>query len=623
MDGIVLKMDFLPPPSRMKNQVMLLLLVAQRSGTYIHVYSWDARLGLGNAKPNRGSGQRLPLEDSHPLMLIPSTQWTSFIIVTETEIVVYDDILSSHAKRINLPLTDQFPPRYENSTRTPLWVQWTKPTRHAEYNMTHDDICLVREDGQLRYYIIDRVTPTKIDAHFRPGNLGINVDTAFASMQGPAALGGGDTFIVGGDLTDGGVFQCIAKNAPTCTQIIPNMSPVHDMLTINSHDHNGSTALRDPDRQERIFVCSGRGTGHTAVSEILYGLEAQIGLTADYSDLSSVNQVWTLSDTQNSKVVFLISHAQHTTAMSLYLVDLELEVADSESCPGIDLTTPTLAAAIILDNKIVQVTRMAVNITAFSPEAPTISKPSSSNIMAAAISRELGMFATGLETSAGFEVRLFRVSSSDINVEVDHVGDAIYLSQAPTALAFAEDGPTWLLLVGTVSGLLLILSIGQGSGLKLVTEHSLTSHFKSAEMCTVSSLAVLKRVGHVECEILCGLRTGSLVCLTMKPNTIPMIKPGKSTDDFHEQFEVIISVESLILNSPGLVLIREYRLGRTSVSVARDSADEGAALVFCGKELRRLKLLEDFDSPEYSISPIWLTSREDVRRSAVSIAGMS
>src|SRR5256885_15680954 len=115
MDGIVLKMDFLPPPSRLKNQVMLLLLIAQRNGTYMHLYSWDTRLGLRNAKPNRCSGQRLPLEDSHPLMLIPSTQWTSFTIVTETEIVVYDDILSSQAKRINLPLSDQYPSRYENS----------------------------------------------------------------------------------------------------------------------------------------------------------------------------------------------------------------------------------------------------------------------------------------------------------------------------------------------------------------------------------------------------------------------------------------------------------------------------------------------------------------------------
>jgi Mono-functional DNA-alkylating methyl methanesulfonate N-term len=538
-------MDFLPPPARVKNQVMLLLLVAQRNGTYMHLYSWDTRLGLGNAKPSRCSGQRLPSEDSHPLMLIPSTKWTSFIIVTETEIVVYDDILSPHAKRINLPLTDQYPPRYENSTRTPLWVQWTKPSRHAGYNKTHDDICLVREDGQMRYYIIDRTTPTKIDAHFRPGNLGINVDTAFASMAGPAALGGGDSFIVGGDLTDGGVFQCVAKNSPICTQILPNISPVHDMLTINSHDHNGSKALRDPDRQERIFVCSGRGTGHTAVSEIRYGLEAQIGFTADYNDLSSVSQVWTLPDTENGRLVFLISHAQYSTAMSLYLADLELEVADSESCRGIDLTTPTIAAAMLPGGLIVQITQAAVNVTAFSPNAPAISNSYPSRIVAAVIISKLRMLAMGFEGSTGFEIRLFRVSSNDSTIKVEQLGEAIETSQAPTALSSAENGPTQLLLVGTVSGLLLIISLEEVAGLKLVAEHSLTSLLKCPEPCTITSLAILKGAGGVERGILCGLRTGSLVCLTMKMNAKPAMNPGKLPEERHNQVQPMIDTRYL------------------------------------------------------------------------------
>ena len=544
VDGVVKNMDFLPSPPQQKNLVILLLLVAQRGGTYLHLYSWDIRLGLRNAKPNRCSGQRLPLEDSHPVMLIPSTRCTSFIIVTESEIVVYDDILSSHAKRINLPLSDQYPPRYENSTRTPLWVQWTKPSRHEGYNENHDDICLVREDGQLRYYIIDRTTPTKIDAHFRPGNLGVNVDTAFASMEGPAALGGGDTFIVGGDLTDGGVFQCIAKSSPSCTQIIPNMSPVHDMLTINSHDHNGSKALRDPDRSERIFVCSGRGTEHAAVSEIRYGLEAQIGLTAEYNDLSSVSQVWTLSDPWNDRLVFLISHAQHTTAMSFYVKSLEVEVDDSEGWPGIDLNTPTLAAAAILGELIIQVTQTAVNITSFSPDTSTMSKPYESRIIAAAISRRLGMFTTATESSTGFEMKLFQVISGHYSVEVIPLGPAICISQAPTAVLFADTGSIQFLLIGTVSGLLLLMSLDPATGLKIVGEHSLTDILKRPETCAISSLAVLNCAGGGECGLLCGLRTGSLVCLTMQYGSKPMSQPGEPpkrfvSPDCNHHFRVI------------------------------------------------------------------------------------
>lgn len=57
----------------------------------------------------------------------------------------------------------------------------------------------------------------------------------------------------------------------------------------------------------------------------------------------------------------------------------------------------------------------------------------------------------------------------------------------------------------------------------------------------------------------------------------------------------------------------EYSLGRTSVTVIQDTADHAAALVFCAKELRRLKILDNFSPLEYSISAVWLTSREDVR----------
>ena len=523
-------MDFLPSPPHQNNQVMLLLLVAQRRGTYLYLYGWDAHKGPKTVKPHRCSGQRLPAEDSHPRMLIPSTQWTSFILVTEFEIVVYDDILSSLTKRINLPLGDQQPAKSDNATRNPLWVQWTKPRRHEVYNKTHDDICLVREDGQLRYYVIDRTTPTKIDAHFRPGNLGINVDTAFASMEGPAVLGGGDTFIVGGDLTDGGVFQCIAKNSPTCTQVIPNVSPVHDMLTINSHDHNGSKALRNPDRKERIFVCSGRGTEHAAVSEIRHGLEAQIGLMAEYSDLSSASQVWTLSDPQNGRLIFLTSHAQHTTAMSLYLQGLEYEfdMGESEDWPGIDLDTPTLAAAVMLDDFLIQVTQTAINVTAFSPDATTASERHESRIVAAAISTRLDMIVTANDTSTGSEVKLFQVRSTQSFIEIAPVGVAVHLGHAPIAMSFADIGPTPCLLVGSISGHLLIMSLDHAAGLQMLAEHSLTDILKRSETCAISSLAVLNCGGTNAFGLLCGLRTGSLVCLYMEMRSKPRLQPGNS-----------------------------------------------------------------------------------------------
>ena len=73
---------------------------------------------------------------------------------------------------------------------------------------------------------------------------------------------------------------------------------------------------------------------------------------------------------------------------------------------------------------------------------------------------------------------------------------------------------------------------------------------------------------------------------------------------------------------PVLALTCEHRLGRTSVNVVQDTTDEGAALVFCANEVRRLKVLADFSPLEFSISPVWLTSRENVRRSILPVSYM-
>jgi hypothetical protein len=55
------------------------------------------------------------------------------------------------------------------------------------------------------------------------------------------------------------------------------------------------------------------------------------------------------------------------------------------------------------------------------------------------------------------------------------------------------------------------------------------------------------------------------------------------------------------------------------VNVGQDTTDESAALVFCAKEVRRSKVLADFSPLEFSIRPVWLTSRENVRRLALPV----
>ena len=64
-------------------------------------------------------------------------------------------------------------------------------------------------------------------------------------------------------------------------------------------------------------------------------------------------------------------------------------------------------------------------------------------------------------------------------------------------------------------------------------------------------------------------------------------------------------------------MIEHHKLGQTTVSVTKDAADNAAALVLCGSEIRRLTLVRSSQSMEYSMESIWLTDGRDVSQRAI------
>ena len=516
IDGLILKMDFLPSPSKAREKVMLLLLTAQGGASYMLIYSWDVCVGLNSAKPVRCSGQRLPLEDSIPLMLIPSTRWTSFIIATESGLVVYDNILSSEATRISLPLPNDFPPKYESSSRNPLWVHWAKPMRHSRYMETHDDIYLVREDSELLYCEINYPSPNKVDAHFSPGNLGVTVDSAFATLEGPLSQGG-DIILAGGDMTDGGVFHCRPRTNAICIQPLPNLAPIHDMLTVNGHDHKGSRALVDTDRQERVFICSGKGSGHAAVTEIRHGLEARIGLNADQNDYSTVNGLWILQGTATDRLLFLSSFPLHTSALLLSVTELESELINGEVCPGVDFSGSTLAAASVVNGLTIQVTLSTITAMKSPLDAPLARRSLlPSQALVASIHAPESLFVIGSKANDAFELQLGVVSIEAQSVRIGNIGTPFHMELEPVSLTFTQLGSVLLLHVGTGDGVLQILRVNSTEGLSLLSRHRLVELASSFETSAISTIVGIRGQDEYTCLLLCGLRNGILACMILR-----------------------------------------------------------------------------------------------------------
>ena len=431
--------------------------------------------------------------------------------------VAYDDILSTRAKRISKALPSTFPVKYENSTTPPLWVQWAKPHRHERWKRTHDDLILVREDGELHYFEIDHTIPTRIEAHYTPGQLGTNVDSAFAMLPGPPATGGGDTILVGGDFSDGGVYQVLAKTSPTRTQTIQNLAPIHDFITINSRDHPGSKALLDPDRSERMFICSGRGTGHTSISEVRYGLEAKVGLTADYDELSSVDDFWILHDAESDRLVLLISQSASTSAMSYYVDTLELELSDHDSCPGLDFASETLAAATTPAGLTIQITTSHINLTTFSPDIPPLSRPHVlTGAHAATINDKENLAITATKASSAFQLQLISFGSHGQSLEIKEIEPCLSLPSEPTCLSLARIGGKVMLFAGHGRGSLTVLSVDRVTGLNVMSEHPFAELFSGAEPCAINALSVISRSTDRAGVVVCGLRNGSLACIDVR-----------------------------------------------------------------------------------------------------------
>lgn len=586
IDGFILKMDFLPSTESDTNKLVLLLLVAHRGNISMLLYSWDNREGPKTARPLMCSGQRLPSEDSSPLMLIPSSRCLSFIVVFETHLTVCDSLLTDTAQRKSFPNPRVVPKEYENSSIPPLWVQWAKPRRHAKHLEKHDDFYLVREDGLLQYYIVNHDLPQKIEHQETPGSLDVSVDQAFAMVAAPAELGA-DVFLAGGDLSDGGVWHCTARLSPKCVQVLPSMAPMRDMLIISPQNH--SSARREPGHREpqRFFSCSGKYSKFSYVNEIRFGLESGIVCGIEHEDASSVTSIWILEDRRPGRVLFLMSHPLLSSIISLDPISEDIEVGDIITYPGIDLESPTLAAASTPDGLTIQLTRDGINICVLSRGPRRASMPHlAATCIAAAIEADSGYFVVATRSPQGFHLQL---GAANMKLDIS-LGNRRYdLLEEPTTLTVLLLRDIHIVLAGLSDGTLLVLYADATNNLHLLSSYYVQHVVTDIQSCSVSSVEVLSGPQALEGLILCGLRTGTLVVLSMSLD----LSAGNAKLD--------------------MAFIDKMELGTTRVGIVREqgmrSANRGA-LVSCESDLRRVSLLDEVGL-QYGISQIWMTSSDN------------
>ena len=608
IDGTILKMEFLHPPENDLGQIILLFVVSKNRRSKLVWYQWNDRNTLHQSHITP-TAQGLPQDQQLPLLLIPLTMLTAFMLVRETQILVYRNILTGTPNRFLHHLSAvQDPEEPGSSKRDPVWVSWARPMRskRAAYRFSKDCIFLFREDGIVQLLDIDIDVDHIVDTKHSAGKLRTNIDTSIAILDlGSKKV---DLLVAGGDMSDGGIWRLGPRKDPEYIANISNWTPLNDFVPSNAPLErrkkigNGAMTNDIGKGQQRIFACTGRGK-HGAISELRYGVQASLkSSTIEIGDLvkSGVMAIWALqgsfkvppqqvTEQRTDDIIYvLFSHPTRTSVLRVWRSTIgEIQQEDRPDLIhtdiGLDLDARTIAVGMIREGLTIQVTETsirAMSLPAGKDEesslnyvyhfadarvvAACVHSPSERSFILAAIQKEENYYLQLGQYNAGYKL----------------LTEPLRLHSHPSCVSLQTLENRVLALVGTVAGTLQIFIADDfGSNLHKAGEYTFNGPFA---ICDSVAMLTSIREGEMSSRhlIVCGLRNGS--------------------------------VQTLYMNGAGfswhLDLFEELIIGHTSVKVTTDVTKRDRAIIHCEETMCTL----EYPKPKFAQAPaivsnIWIT----------------
>lgn len=486
--------------------MILLVISAKKQKTKLHIYVWNSSTNLRQAR-ELGSGQRVPDDEQLPLLLIPLTMSTAFMLVFQEHITVYTGILTGPATPHRTRLRHWEEPEQPGSSRDlPIFTQWARAMRRDDRVSVQDNIYLCREDGVIRFLEISDSIRCMIESDHNAGHLNVNIDTAFASLDLGARCN--DLLVAGGDLSSGGLWFFEPRQGARLTSTIPNWTPMIDIAVTKVHQQSPSasafpTAAGVQNRM-RVFASIGRGETHGEITEIRYGIEGAIVGEIE-SVGNAVTGIWALHDSSGKSVHILVSSPTDTTPLLINSDSGALPDAD----PQIDINSDakTIAAGLTTDGCIVQVT----------PSAIVVASPlHRRHRLAVSMEREAvtsGSILTSdtygcvllitKQTEAGNYLQCTRVRTDSEDMTLQHLGGPVALPAEASCSSLQEIQGQICAFIGTNTGSLLVFNRihGGSSSLQMTFKHV----FEGDTAVCDSIATVIDEDQH---WLVCGLRNG-------------------------------------------------------------------------------------------------------------------
>lgn len=521
MEGIILKMEFLHTPVDDQDHLVLLLVISTRNKTKIRCYEWDRSQGISEEPKLKNQ----PLHDDQqlPLLLIPLTMETSFMLVFENLLVTYTEMLTGPATAYRHELGHFEDAEEPGSSRAkPVFTQWARTMRRGDHVSAQDNIYLCREDGVVRFLEISAGFESMIDSSHEAGRLKINANTAFASIHVAGQCA--DYLMAGGDQSDGGLWKFAPRGRLTSMMdTIRNWTPTIDLaaahvLPAQTGTPRGSGAVDcQPGNQKQLFTCTGRNSVHGALTELRRGIEASIQLEG-YKAGQGVNRMWALNDHLGNGIRILLSYSTHTDT---FLTGSEIKSESSEDDLMLDadedgqlnLEAETLAAGTTGDGFIIQITPKTIRAirTSDGQKGLAFGLDETQRIYKASVLRSAqgALLLVAVAKGRSAVMRIISIFTDKPEVRMQDMCWPWLLNGEPSLVSLQEMHGKLIALVGTLRGSLEIIA-QNGTSLAKVAEHSFSGQFAICH-----SLATVE--GQAENErIVCGLRNGTIQTLLLE-----------------------------------------------------------------------------------------------------------
>ncbi|KAJ5964265.1 uncharacterized protein N7479_004141 [Penicillium vulpinum] len=577
VDGDILFMEFLYPKDMHDKRTILLLIVHKSNITRSMVFEWSGASMHDRMSP-KFTLTSLPQQDQLPSMVIPLAKESSYLLVTTNSMAMYTPNSSSRPMRYPPIIPDA------ESSEAGLWTRWARPSRNWMYSQRYDGIFLCQEKGWI--YYLEFGNDGELETQTSLGQLHCNVDTAFDILD--MGHEGGDFILAAGSQGDGGLFVQEARDHPRCVQRFLNWASVSDAVVIPSRPPG---CCRDKlTYHDRIFICSNSALGNGAITELRYGIEAQIGVATTLGGLSSIRGMWAVSLGAKDSI-YLVASDPLSSLLLHTTPDMRDGITALEDDTGLDVQQ-TLAMDCTPSGVIVRVTEKAVHFfvpTDFSLNSCVQHDPLVF-VTAAIVDGPSSTIIMTTRSREGNFLHFLRMVTTEASASLSDHEAPYLLEKEPICISYQNMGEVEFIFLGTGDGTVLSFEVyNRTGGIRRHADTRISVNTEEDISKAIESIAVIRNPSdeRIHPFLFCGLRSGILIPFEIH------------TDAVNLRGDPVFGFKCLKQRAP------RY-LGRTSINL---KAHNTFALLTCGDDFWRVSYARDCTGFDYFLSRVWITDQ--------------